>query len=138
QGIRRVQRKTRTRGEMRMSKSAPAAVVAEDIVVQVIEGVDGITSKALHVNPKFNYMPPLSTHDYERLRESIDDTKGLLSGLEVRVDENDDIIDGHHRARICSELGLICAIREFTGSEQDKLDYVWKTNVPRRHLTIEE
>jgi len=46
---------------------------------------------------------PLSDGEYERLKESINQN-GLLDT--IKINEEVEILDGHHRAKICQELGI--------------------------------
>ncbi len=53
--------------------------------------------------PPYQVCEPLSAADYASLRASIQ-TYGCLSPVEV--DEEGEVIDGHHRVLVCEELGL--------------------------------
>ncbi len=54
-------------------------------------------------SPTTNLLPPLPEHDFEELKDSIR-KYGYLPGYPVTLDQNGDIIDGHHRSRACEEL----------------------------------
>ena len=45
------------------------------------------------------------------------------------------ILDGFHRYSACRELGMMPPTRDFEGSYEDALNYVWTMNFSRRHLT---
>jgi hypothetical protein len=79
-------------------------------------------------------MPPVSTGDYERLKNSVKEQGGLL--MPVTLNQNNVVLDGHHRLRACSELGIEASynIRDFTGREMDELKFVVSVNLHRRHL----
>ena len=80
----------------------------------------------------FQVMPPLSSEDYENLKADIS-KHGVLVAIEV--DEEGVIIDGHHRARVCWELGLVPPVRVRTDlGEVDKRAIARSLNVARRHL----
>ena len=51
----------------------------------------------------FQVLPPLSAEDYAALKSSIA-ARGVL--VPVDYDEEGNILDGHHRGQICSELGI--------------------------------
>ena len=58
----------------------------------------------------------------------------------IEYDELGNVLDGYHRLRICSELGIndfpkvICAGM----TEAEKLTHARKLNMARRHLTQEQ
>ncbi len=51
-----------------------------------------------------NLLPPLTGAEYEALKADIA-KRGVIVPIEVDADTGD-VLDGHHRQRICSELGL--------------------------------
>jgi ParB-like chromosome segregation protein Spo0J len=80
----------------------------------------------------FQVMPPLSADEYEALKADI---KAHGVRVPVDVDENDRILDGHHRVRVCDELGIDYPTRRVTGlSEDAKRDHAFIVNMCRRHL----
>ena len=88
------------------------------------------------VGTTFQIMPPLTSEEYAALEQSIA-KHGVLTP--VVVDENDTIIDGHHRQQIASKLGVFCprrTIRDVT--EQQKIAMSMTLNIDRRHLTREQ
>ncbi len=82
-------------------------------------------------------LPALSAEEYATLKADIA-AHGVLSPIEL--DEVGNILDGHHRVRICREVG----IKDFpsiirTGlSEQEKIEHMLAVNLARRHMTKEQ
>lgn len=96
------------------------------------------TAVSARVEPRYQYMPEMGGWDYEQLRDSIA-KNGMFIEHAVVVDEDGRILDGHHRAKACAELGIECPTREKSGlSEEQKDEYIWAVNVPRRHLSPEQ
>lgn len=83
---------------------------------------------------RYQLLPPLSAEEYESLERSIVD-HGVL--VPVEYDENGDIIDGHHRVKICENLGLVDWPRFVRKglSEADKRKLSRELNLSRRHMT---
>ena len=52
---------------------------------------------------KFQVMPPLADDDFAALKADIQ-ANGVL--IPVEVDEDGNVLDGHHRVRACNELGI--------------------------------
>src|SRR4051794_33934278 len=79
--------------------------------------------------------------DFRRLKESIVE-RGFYPEMPVIVDEAGRILDGHHRAKAWAELGRdpgLLPVRVMEGlTEEEKDNFIWAVNVPRRHLTTEE
>ncbi len=48
-------------------------------------------------------MPDLSPEEYDELKKDIAE-RGVM--VPVELDEHHNILDGHHRVRICQELGI--------------------------------
>lgn len=80
---------------------------------------------------KYQLLPPLSTAEYEALREDIA-VAGVL--VPIDVDEHGDILDGHHRKQACDELGIECPTRLVQIPDFAKADYALTVNLARRHL----
>lgn len=84
----------------------------------------------------YQFMPPLSPEEYRALEESIE-----ANGIQVPilVDEQGRVIDGHHRQKIASELGIDCPSRTVTGkSEVELRTLALSLNLDRRHLNREQ
>lgn len=85
----------------------------------------------------YQTMPDLSEEAYEGLKNSIKER-----GVEVAVikDEFGDIIDGHHRARACAELGITEYPVEVRAglTPQQKRALSRELNIHRRHLNTKQ
>lgn len=82
---------------------------------------------------KYQLLPALSEMDRLRLRADIK-ARGVRYPIEV--DENGDILDGHHRKSIADELGIECpSVVVSLNSEMAKRAHVLRVNFNRRHLT---
>ena len=82
--------------------------------------------------PKYQPLPPLSEDEYAALKEDI-----RVNGLTypIQVDENGNIIDGHHRKQICDELGIEPGYETVAAGLDDeaKWDMALRLNNNRRH-----
>jgi DNA-binding transcriptional regulator YiaG len=82
----------------------------------------------------YQVMPDLSDEQYKALKGDIAE-HGVL--VPVMVDENNAVIDGFHRVKVCQELGIEtipCMIgRGF--SEEEKREEALRLNYQRRHLS---
>lgn len=84
----------------------------------------------------YQVMPPLSETDYAALKADIQ-ARGVL--VPVEYDEDGNILDGHHRVKICEELGIDFPRYERTGyTEEEKWTHARQLNIARRHLTQEQ
>lgn len=88
-------------------------------------------SKVINKN-KVQFFPVMSEEEFEALKASIADR-----GVEVPiiVDQDGNIVDGHHRKRACDELGINCLteVRNFV-NETEKLELALTLNCNRRQL----
>jgi len=87
----------------------------------------------IRINPEYEaILPKLSSEEYEALKESI-----RKEGMHYPIIVNREgiILDGHHRFRICQELGLEpkVEVKDFGNSLSEKV-FVIKSNLLRRHL----
>lgn len=90
----------------------------------------------------YQIMPLMSPEDFATLKEDIRH-KGVIDP--ITYDENNNIIDGHHRFRAFVELVQEGAdvpmfdkvVRRFE-SEEAKVDYILSLNVKRRHLNAQQ
>ena len=75
---------------------------------------------------------PLSKLEYQVLKNSISN-KGLH--LPIIVNQDNVILDGHNRLKICEELGIEpkFEVKEFQDPLQEK-EFVIEINLKRRHL----
>jgi transcriptional regulator with XRE-family HTH domain len=83
--------------------------------------------------PYANLVPPLTAEEYNALQADIA-TNGLLQ--EIVVDEVNAILDGHHRYKICRELGTPIRTRSLRSlaTESEKKAYVIGAAFKRRNL----
>ena len=91
------------------------------------------TPNSLKVNPEYEaLLPRLSHEDFEALKESIK-TEGQYYA--IIVDSKNEILDGHHRLRACTELGLTprIEVKDFPDALLEK-KFVIESNLKRRHL----
>lgn len=85
---------------------------------------------------RYQVMPPLASDEYKELYEDIR-TNGVL--VPVLEDEDGVIIDGHHRSKIASELGIPCPVETISGkSDEEKRGMAFTLNLKRRHLNREQ
>jgi len=81
----------------------------------------------------YQLLPKLSEEDYQRLRADIAE-RGIM--VPVEVDEDGNILDGHHRMAIAQELGIKCpTIVRREMAEHDKRIHAVMLNLARRQLT---
>jgi len=78
-----------------------------------------------------NVMPPLSEQEYAALKASIE-KNGVL--VPIEIDEGTgELLDGHHRQKICAELGIEPPIKFRTfASDRDRTDHALTLNLMRR------
>ncbi len=85
----------------------------------------------------YQFLPDLSADDYAALKADIA-TRGVM--VPVEYDDEGNILDGHHRVKICGELGIAewpRIVRSFE-SEADKRTHARQLNLSRRHLNQEQ
>ena len=90
-------------------------------------------TKNIKIHPEYSKLVnPLSTADYNVLKSSISN-KGLH--LPIIINQDNVILDGHNRLKICQELGIepILEVKEFQERLQEK-EFVIEINLRRRHL----
>ena len=87
--------------------------------------------------PKYQVMRDLTQGEYDELKQSIIEN-GVL--VPVITDERGHIIDGHHRKKICDELGITNYPRSIKMrlTEEQKIEMAYQLNEARRQLTPEE
>jgi len=87
----------------------------------------------IRINPDYEkLLPKLPPAEYEALKESIK-TEG--QHFPIIVNEDNVILDGHHRYRICKELGIApkVEVKTFPNKLLEK-KFVIEANLRRRHL----
>jgi len=88
---------------------------------------------SLRLNPEYEkLLPKMSDQEFAELKESIK-TEG--QHYPIMVNEDLDVLDGHHRYRACKELGLEpdFEVRKFEDKLLEK-KFVIEANLRRRHL----
>ena len=84
----------------------------------------------------YQVMPPLSETDYAALRADIAE-RGII--VPIEVDEDGEVLDGHHRVKICAELGIHCPRFVRKGMDDAaKFTHARRLNIARRHLNSEQ
>lgn len=88
-------------------------------------------------NANYQVMPDLSDDEYRELKDDIQ-KRGVM--VPIEFDEHGNVLDGHHRLKICEELG----IKEYPKviragmTEAEKRLHARKLNMARRQLTREQ
>ncbi len=88
---------------------------------------------SLRLNPEYdNLLPKMTEQEFAELKASIQ-TEG--QHYPIIVNENLEVLDGHHRFRACTELGLEpdFEVRKFDNKLLEK-KFVIEANLRRRHL----
>jgi ParB-like chromosome segregation protein Spo0J len=86
--------------------------------------------------PRFQLLPPLTTDEYDALKANVA-AVGILQP--VVTDEHGEILDGHHRAQACDELGVEYPTVVLPGlSDDQKYEQALVLNLGRRHLTADQ
>ena len=82
-------------------------------------------------------MPELTAEEYSELKKDILE-RGVM--IPIEFDEFGNILDGHHRLKICQELGIKNYPKVIRAgmSESEKITHARKLNIARRHLTSEQ
>lgn len=86
---------------------------------------------------EYQVMPELTAEEYAELKADIE-LRGVM--VPIEYDEYGNVLDGYHRLKICSELG----IKEYPKviragmTEAEKLTHARKLNMARRQLTQEQ
>jgi len=85
----------------------------------------------------YQVMPDMAQEEYEALKDDIAE-RGVM--VPIEFDEQGNVLDGHHRLKICAELGIedYPKIIRTGMSEPEKWTHARKLNMARRHLTREQ
>ena len=89
---------------------------------------------------KYNIMPDMTTEEHDALKASILKNGYDKKNFPIMVSAKgggDVIIDGWNRYKVCQELNIEFSYKLFTGTDEELLDFVMKTNT-RRNLTPEQ
>lgn len=77
------------------------------------------------IKPNPNNPRKINTDDYAKLRKSINDNPNLLQAKPLIIDENNVILGGNQRYRVCLELGIqdipVIKMPNLTDKEKQKL-----------------
>jgi ParB-like chromosome segregation protein Spo0J len=86
---------------------------------------------------QYQLLPNLTKEEYEILKADIAQ-HGVL--VPIEFDENQNVLDGHHRLQICEELGIknYPSIVRIGMSEDEKKEHILLINLARRHLNAEQ
>jgi len=98
---------------------------------------DYISIAELSVFERFQVAPGLSPESYVALKEDIE-KRGVQ--VPIEIDEDRNILDGHHRIKACRELNIetVPAIVRNGLSEAGKRHHALQLNIARRHLTAKQ
>lgn len=88
----------------------------------------------MKIHPLALMIPPMKQEEYESLKSSIKGN-GLLSPITVFEEK---ILDGRHRFRACSELGIKPRFENFHENGVSAHEFVSSQNLTRRHLTVSQ
>ena len=85
----------------------------------------------------YQVMPNLTGEEYAELKEDIQ-KRGVM--VPIEFDEQGNVLDGHHRLKVCDELGIKEYPRVIRAglTEEEKRLHARKLNMARRHLTREQ
>jgi N6-adenosine-specific RNA methylase IME4 len=85
----------------------------------------------------YQIFPQLTAEEYRELKEDIS-ARGVQ--VPVELDDKGNILDGHHRVKICQELGIenYPTVTRYGFTEKEKLLPIRKLNIARRHLNQEQ
>ena len=81
-------------------------------------------------------LPEMSDRDFKSLKSSISE-KGFMPEFPIYLYEGR-ILDGGHRYRAATEVGVTPIFKEFSGTEMQALAFILTANVSRRHLSKRE
>lgn len=86
---------------------------------------------------RYQFLPPLTDDEYAALKADITEN-GVL--VPIVYDQNGDIIDGHHRAKIAAELGIIDVPTKTVeiDDEEHGRRLARVHNLARRHLSRQQ
>lgn len=87
-------------------------------------------------NP-YQVMPDMAAEEFDALKADIAE-HGVL--IPIELDEDGNVLDGHHRLKACEELGITDypTITRAGMTEAEKVLHAYTLNTARRHLTREQ
>ena len=85
----------------------------------------------------YQVMPDLTADEYAELKADIK-ARGVM--VPIEFDEQGNPLDGHHRLKICEELGITDYPKVIRAgmTEEEKRAHARKLNTARRHLSREQ
>lgn len=87
-------------------------------------------------SPRYQPLPPLDAAEYAALKADIARNGQVYP---VITDELGEVLDGHHRLRVCQELGIQPHFERLAGlSDEQKHETALRLNLQRRHLSREQ
>ncbi len=86
-----------------------------------------------YTTPYIDLLPPLRSDEFDALKQDIE-----VNGQQVPIMVTPDgiVIDGHHRLRVCRELGLVPLVREVVTAYPEGMAI--KMNLVRRNLSPDQ
>ncbi len=85
---------------------------------------------------RYQLLPELTTEEFTALRDDIAE-RGVM--VPVEVDDEGRVLDGHHRARACEEMGINYPVVVRSGlTETEKRQHARRANLLRRHLSRQQ
>jgi ParB-like nuclease domain len=130
----------RSTEEQPSNKSGLVNKLEQDVMPMAGDELEGvkeidetiIANSVLTIDENPSIMPPLSDLEYGCLKSSIQE-HGLH--FPIVVNQDGDILDGHHRNKACQELGIkpTIIVRQFENLLQEK-KFIIEVNLNRRHL----
>ena len=96
--------------------------------------LDNHSDRNIKIKPEYERLvPPLTPKEYTNLKQSIKENNG--NAIPILVNKEGIILDGHHRYKICKELGIVpkIEIKEFADELEEK-ELIISINLNRRHL----
>ncbi len=88
------------------------------------------------MSARYQLLPELTAEEFAALRDDIAE-RGVM--VPVEVDDEGRVLDGHHRARACEELGFDYPVVVRSGlTETEKRRHARRANLLRRHLSRQQ
>lgn len=118
------------------TKSESANKLEQDVIPVAGNGLEAVkeidANSVLTIDEYPSIMPPLSDLEYGCLKSSIQE-HGLH--FPIVINQDGDILDGHHRNKACRELSVkpTIIVKQFENRLQEK-KFIIESNLNRRHL----
>lgn len=86
------------------NRNSSSSQSKEEPVPDAFKAARNKDSSILKINPRYQIQTrPYTTSEYKRLKDSV---REIGQEQPIIIDEDGYILDGHHRLKICEELGL--------------------------------